>query len=119
MHADAISTLRAIRALTDAVLHEDPLPTVSHAEPEPEPEGLASRGKTANVFGFSLSTLDRLCRDGCPYLIVGTRRRFDLAQVRAWFAARGSKPTTPEGQIDPEVARLARASGLRVARGAR
>ena len=63
----------------------------------------------------SLATIDRACLQGLPYELVGTRRRFDLAAVRAWYAARGKAATTV-AQRDPAVDAIARSAGLRVVR---
>jgi excisionase family DNA binding protein len=35
-------------------------------------------------------TVARMVRDGCPSMLVGSRRRFDLAAVLAWTSAQAT-----------------------------
>lgn len=35
-------------------------------------------------------TVARMVLDGCPSMLVGSRRRFDLEAVTAWITARGA-----------------------------
>ncbi len=76
---------------------------------------LLGRAGLSKALGVSLATVDRACLQGLPYELVGTRRRFDLVAVRAWFAARGKVATTPIAR-DPAVDAIARSAGLRVAK---
>lgn len=36
-------------------------------------------------------TVARMVADGCPSMLVGKRRRFDLAAVTAWIAEQGAQ----------------------------
>jgi hypothetical protein len=47
------------------------------ARSSPEPEYL-SRHEMAARLGISLATLDRLCREGLPFVYVGDCRRFNV-----------------------------------------
>jgi phage terminase Nu1 subunit (DNA packaging protein) len=42
----------------------------------------------AAAFKVSERTVSRMVIDGCPSMLVGSRRRFDLAVVTAWCTAR-------------------------------
>lgn len=42
----------------------------------------------AAAFKVSERTVARMVLDGCPSMLVGSRRRFDLAAVTAWCTAR-------------------------------
>jgi hypothetical protein len=54
------------------------------------PLGLVDRRGVAPALGIGLATLDRFVREGAPVRVVGgTRRRFDVPGLRAWFEARG------------------------------
>ncbi len=107
-----ISTGEALVAIADG-LEREPAPV--SAVQEEGPPGLLGRTQLATRLGVSLATIDRACLQGCPFELVGTRRRFDLAAVRAWFAARGKTSTAPERR-DPAVDAAAKRGGLRVAR---
>lgn len=78
--------------------------------------GLLDRRGIAAALGCSVSTLDRAAKEpGFPVHLVGARRRFELSEVRAWFARRGSSPTKPTSG-DAEVAGILRAAGIAVRR---
>lgn len=55
------------------------------AEPRSE---YRDRHAEAQRLGISLSTLDRLCRDGMPFVHVGDSRRFRASDVDAWLTSR-------------------------------
>jgi excisionase family DNA binding protein len=61
---------------------------------EPKVPDYRDRHAEAQRLDISLSTLDRLCRDGLPFLHVGDSRRFRAADVDAWLDQR-SKGATP------------------------
>lgn len=42
-------------------------------------------------FRVSERTIARMVDEGCPSMLVGARRRFDLAAVTQWTAARGAQ----------------------------
>jgi excisionase family DNA binding protein len=83
--------------------------------PTPEPEGLLAKPRAAKALGVSVSTLDRLVKEGAPAHHVGARRRFDIAELRAWLASRGRKPTTPKPSDRVDVSDVLVRSGLRIA----
>jgi excisionase family DNA binding protein len=82
---------------------------------------VVTKAVAAKVLGVSTSTIDKAVAAGAPYVAVGARRRFDVADLRAWFAARGKrsagKPVAKK--IDVDVAALAERAGLSVAAGSR
>ena len=43
-------------------------------------------------FRISERTVARMVDDGCPSMLVGSRRRFDLAAVTAWTQERAACP---------------------------
>jgi predicted DNA-binding transcriptional regulator AlpA len=80
-----------------------------------EPEGLLAKPRAAKALGVSVSTLDRLVKEGAPVHHVGARRMFDIAELRAWLSARGRKPTTPKPSDRVDVSDVLARSGLRAA----
>lgn len=56
---------------------------------EPRP-ALLDRGRFAREVSVSPATVDRLVREGLPFVRVGADRRFDLAECVAWLRARGA-----------------------------
>lgn len=46
------------------------------------------RNQEAARLGISLATLDRLCRDGLPFVYVGDSRRFRAREVDDWLSTR-------------------------------
>lgn len=61
--------------------------------PKPTPEPRLSKAELAERLGVQTFTLDRWCREGCPYLhpAGGKRgpREFLLSRVKAWMSALG------------------------------
>lgn len=93
------------------------------APASPQASGNASRLLTkrelAELLGVAPGSLDRWSRVGLPFELVGERRRYDAARVRAWLASRDPKPAKAAAPADAAVARVARAAGLRVVGGGR
>jgi hypothetical protein len=58
---------------------------------------LLDKRELARQLGVSLATIDRLDREGQPYLRVGDAKRYDLAAVHAWHRERSapSEPAAP------------------------
>lgn len=59
------------------------------AAPEPAAERTDAAG-LARALGASTATVSRLTRDGMPCELVGARRRYCVAECRAWLTARGA-----------------------------
>jgi hypothetical protein len=95
--------VEAIRAVTEA-------PT-SEAEPA---DRLRTKRELAMALGVSVSTIDRLTREGMPVAAhVGDARRYDVAACRAWLGARGKRPTTaPRSGREPDIDDVIEAAGL-------
>lgn len=66
-------------AVTDAL--------ADHAPAEPAPV-LVDRAGLARALSVSLSSVDRLLREGCPMIRIGDAPRFCVADVVAWLQAR-------------------------------
>ena len=92
-------------------------PILAAPPPEPMPTGLVDKRTAAKAVGVSMPTLDRLTREGASVHAVGARRRFDIAELRAWFTARGRKPTKASASTakddDIDVDDIIAAAGLR------
>lgn len=61
-------------------------------------------------FRVSERTVARMVDEGCPSMLVGRRRRFDLADVRAWMEQRAAEcrsEKTPTGDGTPKHASAA------------
>lgn len=93
-----------------------------------EPVGLCDKQTTATWLGISVPTLDRHVRSGAPKHQVGARRRFCIAEVRAWLEARGRRAAAPntsgrvkrdarhdDAELDDDVRGVAAAAGIRSA----
>lgn len=52
---------------------------------------LLDRAGLARAVGKSVASVDRLVREGLPFLAVGDVRRFELDAVLAWLRARGAR----------------------------
>ncbi len=78
--------------------------------------GLVGKAGAAKHFGVSVSSIDRYTAEGAPCHVVGTRRRYGLAELGAWLAARGKRPTTPatKHQDDVDVDNVLHHAGLRM-----
>ncbi len=60
------------------------------------PPALLNRAGLARELGCSLASVDRMARQGLPFVRVGSVRRFDLQAVRGWLAHESG--TQSEGQ---------------------
>jgi excisionase family DNA binding protein len=81
-----------------------------------EARGLVAKAEAARALGVSVSTLDRLARDGAPVHAVGGRRRFDVSELRTWLDARGQvSPRATPSSDRVDVSDVLTRSGLRVA----
>ncbi|MBK8994614.1 MAG: hypothetical protein IPM35_02535 [Myxococcales bacterium] len=58
-----------------------------HGPAQPAP-ALVDRAGLARALSVSLSSVDRLLREGCPRVRIGDAPRFDVADVIAWLRAR-------------------------------
>lgn len=70
------------------------------AEPLP---ALLDRGRLARELCCAAGTVDRLVRDGLPFVRVGADRRFDLVHVKAWLESRTNGEET-EARGEPQAA---------------
>lgn len=53
---------------------------------------MLTAAELAAHFRISERTVARLVADGCPSILAGSRRRFDLAAVTAWMTERACPP---------------------------
>jgi len=112
-------------ALTDAIAEKTAARL--RADLPTAPTGLLTKRQIAGAIGVSVATIDRFDREGAPFERVGASKRYDLEIYRAWVAARGAKPTTPEvttartstARPDADTERLLEAGGLRLVGGTR
>jgi len=80
-----------LRALLAEVIAE----TASATSKPPEPAPLMDRHGLAQLLDVSLSTVDRLIREGVPRVYVGDAPRFDRERVMAWLEAREGERRSP------------------------
>lgn len=52
---------------------------------KPAPSPLLDRSGIAQALGVSLSSIDRMVKDGCPCLRILDARRFEFEAVKAWL----------------------------------
>jgi hypothetical protein len=122
LRAEAHRMLAAAHAkLAEAELLEDDDVPVRAAMPVVD-GALVDKKTLAAALALSTITVDRMCREGAPFEMVNARRRFDLAKVKAWCAARGQK-TSHAGRAeedDPiDISSIVRRAGFRVVGKAR
>jgi hypothetical protein len=80
------------------------------------PGALVAKVDAARALGVSVSTLDRLARDGAPVHTVGGRRRYDVSELRVWLDARGQvSPRATPSSDRVDVFDVLERSGLRIA----
>jgi predicted DNA-binding transcriptional regulator AlpA len=92
----------ALDVLLDAVTMPPDGPPEGIAIPaSPQvPAPLIDKRELARLLSVSRATIDRLVRDGLPYLPVGDVKRFDVAECRAWLVNR-DKPLPPDPAVPP------------------
>lgn len=76
----------AVDALIDALLD-----SVEPTYPSPAsiaPASLIDKRELARALNVSVATVDRLDREGQPFLRIGDAKRYDLASVLAWHRER-------------------------------
>lgn len=76
-----------LKSVMRSVLREE-LAELREALTEPQQSEYRDRQQEAQRLGISIATLDRLCRDGLPFVYVGESRRFRAAEVDAWLDTR-------------------------------
>lgn len=65
--------------------------------PEPiDPDARISKAQLARKLSVSVSTIDRLDREGAPFAYLGDQKRYRFDDYVAWYEARGKKPAAPE-----------------------
>jgi excisionase family DNA binding protein len=117
--ADALE-LAVQRPRVIAALHAALRAVSAPSSVDPAPGSLVAKADAARALGISVSTVDRLARDGAPVHHVGGRRRFDVAEFRTWLDSRGQRsPSAKPVKDSIEVDDVLRGSGLRVAGGGR
>jgi hypothetical protein len=67
----------------------------------PAPAPLVSRHELARALSVSLATVDRLDREGQPYVRIGDAKRYDVAAVMAWHRERTASETKQVPQLVP------------------
>lgn len=76
-----------LKAVMRSVLREE-LAELREALTESPKSEYRDRQQEAQRLGISIATLDRLCREGLPFVYVGDSRRFRAAEVDAWLDTR-------------------------------
>jgi len=73
-----------------AVIREELDRTITELLAELRADGprLLDRGGAGRLLSVSTKTLDRLVKQGAPFLLVGDAKRFDPAALLAWLRAR-------------------------------
>lgn len=108
--ADAYEAFaRAKRAEADE-LEAAPPPASAASVVEP----LIDKRELARRLGVSPATIDRLDREGQPFLRVGDVKRYACAEVLRWHAERTLPDAPPVTQVTPKpsgVRRLSRVNG--------
>lgn len=89
--SDALT--HALRELIRGVIREE----LAVLRAEPPPVEYRGRNEEAQRLRISVSTLDRLVRDGMPCVHIGDSRRFRAADVDAWLAAESLRRHTDAG----------------------
>ena len=110
VQADALEAqaraLRAQAAALEAATTSAPPAPVASMSP------LLDKRELARQLGVSVATIDRLDREGQPFLRVGDAKRYDLAAVHAWHrersvpAAQAAPPHAPASLPEPSGVRL-------------
>jgi hypothetical protein len=94
LQADALEAqARALRAQAGALEAVSPA-RVTPPAPMASMPPLLDKRELARALGVSVATIDRLDREGQPFLRVGDVKRYDLATVHAWHRER-SVPVPP------------------------
>src|SRR6188768_4019457 len=75
--------LTTVEALRDTVAQAVAL-ALDGIQPAQSPEVL-TRKEAAELLRTSLATLDRLCREGLPFHLLGDSRRFVRAELLQWL----------------------------------
>lgn len=94
-----------------------PAPVVPAAPADPE--GLVAGPVVDRHLAISAATRNRLVKEGMPTVIVGYRRRYNVAACRTWVEARGRKPTKAAVRDDVEIDDVLAHAGMRRAGGGR
>jgi hypothetical protein len=85
---EAVKTIaRALRQIADVL---DAPPAASAEQPAQEPKTLCVE-KYAKSRGFSVSSVRRWIKVGCPHILTGRGARVVVAQADAWLAAGGAR----------------------------
>lgn len=77
------------------------------AAPSPAPEPLVTRHELARLLAVSIATVDRLDREGQPYVRIGDAKRYDVGAVFAWHRERTAaepRTTAPTPRLPPAPA---------------
>lgn len=75
------------------------------------PGRLLTKSELARELSCSVATIDRMTREGAPFVTVGRTRRYDGAAVRAWLGKRA--PTNAAPDACPTAPRLLSRGGAR------
>ena len=95
--------------------------SMAQLQPVPCAEPLLDKRTLAHQLNVSLATIDRLDRDGQPFIRVGDAKRYELTAVLDWHRARTAKdapPSLPASQPDVdecEIRRVSTGGGKRAA----
>lgn len=73
-------------------------------------DGLIEQSDAARMLSVSETTVRRLCdMDGLPHYVIGSRYKFDRAEVVAWIKSRRrvkAAPTDGDGEIEKHEIRV-------------
>lgn len=81
----------------------------------PTPAAPMTRAELAAAMSWSLASVDRNVKRGCPF-VSAKPRRFDLEAVRAWAASDNAKTPAPSAKVSAATKRALEAAGVRVTR---
>lgn len=93
-----------LEAEEHAELVAEKVKRVTSAPAPAEPPRRLKKSELAQHLGVSTVQVDRLDREGQPFIRIGDAKRYDLAEVLAWHASRTSSKPAPAPAPEPEPA---------------
>jgi hypothetical protein len=133
MHSDTTTPAAAVRAQADALAAQvavlralaDAMEAgLAHEASPPAVEvRLCDKREVARTLDVSIAKIDRLDREGQPFVRVGDAKRYDVTAVLAWHRERSAQatepPTVPPSSVPAAPSGVRCLSRSRTAKGAR